>query len=75
PETEWPQRNRNARFRPTSDQEQRFEQLRSKRDQIAAALALDASVLASRSALEKIVREPQAVETVLMRWQRELLEV
>jgi ribonuclease D len=75
PETEWPQRNRNARLRPTSDQERRFEQLRSKRDQIATALALDASVLASRSALEKIVREPEAAETVLMGWQRELLEV
>jgi ribonuclease D len=75
PEMEWPQRNRNARLRPTSDQERRFEQLRSKRDQIATALALDASVLASRSALETIVREPGAAGTVLMRWQRELLEV
>ena len=35
--------------------------------------ALDASVLASRSALEIVVREPGTVETVLMPWQRDLL--
>jgi ribonuclease D len=75
PETEWPQRNRQVRPRPSGEQEKRFEQLRLKRDQLAADLALDASVLASRSALEKVVREPEAVETVLMRWQRDLLGV
>ncbi|HET9378147.1 MAG TPA: HRDC domain-containing protein [Chthoniobacterales bacterium] len=73
PEAEWPPRNRHTRVRPTSEQEKRFEQLRLKRDQLAAELALDASVLASRSALEKVVREPDTVETVLMRWQRDLL--
>jgi ribonuclease D len=75
PETEWPQRNRQIRLRPTGEQEKRFEQLRLKRDQLAADLALDSSVLASRSALEKVVREPETVETVLMRWQRDLLGV
>jgi ribonuclease D len=75
PETEWPQRNRHARLRPTSEQERRFERLRTKRDQLATALALDPSVVASRSALEKVVREPEAAESVLMRWQRELLGV
>jgi len=75
PEVEWPQRNRHIRLRPTSEQEKRFEQLRLKRDQLAGDLALDASVLASRNALERVVREPEAVETVLMRWQRDLLGV
>jgi len=75
PEADWPQRNRHTRLRSTGEQEKRFEQLRLKRDQLAAELALDPSVLASRSALEKVVREPEAVETVLMRWQRDLLGV
>jgi ribonuclease D len=75
PEAEWPQRNRHTRLRPTGEQEKRFEQLRLRRDQLAADLALDASVLASRSALEKVVREPETIETVLMRWQRDLLGV
>jgi hypothetical protein len=73
PEAEWPQRHRHTRVRPTNEQEKRFEHLRLKRDQLAADLALDASVLASRSALEKVVREPGTVETVLMPWQRDLL--
>jgi ribonuclease D len=75
PEAEWPQRNRHTRLRSTGDQEKRFEQLRLKRDQLAADLALDASVLASRSALEKVAREPETIETVLMSWQRDLLGV
>ncbi|HEX3444516.1 MAG TPA: hypothetical protein VHS80_07335, partial [Chthoniobacterales bacterium] len=75
PETEWPQRNHHTRLRPTGEQERRFEQLRLKRDQLTADLALDASVLASRSALEKVVRQPETIETVLMRWQRDLLGV
>jgi ribonuclease D len=75
PETEWPKRSRNVRMRPTSDQEKRFEQLRLKRDRLATDLSLEASVVASRSALEKVAREPEAVEAVLMRWQRELLEI
>jgi ribonuclease D len=75
PEKEWPQRNRPTRFRTTGEQERRFEQLRTKRDQIATALAIDASVLASRGALEKIVRDPEAAHTALMRWQRELLGI
>jgi ribonuclease D len=75
PEAEWPQRNRYARTRSTSEQERRFEQLRAKRDQLATALALDSSVVASRSALERVIREPESAETVLMRWQRELLGI
>jgi ribonuclease D len=75
PETEWPKRSRNVRTRPTSDQEKRFEQLRLRRDRLATDLALEASLLASRGALEKVAREPEAVETVLMRWQRDLLEI
>jgi ribonuclease D len=75
PETEWPQRNRPARMRSTSEQEKRFEQLRVKRDEVATALALEASVVASRSTLERVAREPEAAETVLMRWQRNLLGI
>jgi ribonuclease D len=75
PDAEWPQRSRHPRLRSTGEQERRFEQLRLKRDQLATTLALDPSVVASRSVLEKVAREPEAVETVLMRWQRELLGI
>jgi ribonuclease D len=75
PESEWPKRSRNVRMRPSGDEERRFEQLRLKRDQLATDLALEASVVASRNALEKVAREPEAVEAVLMRWQRDLLGI
>jgi ribonuclease D len=73
PESEWPQKDRSLRHRPTSQQEKRFEALKARRDALAEQLALDPGVLASRSVLEKVAREPEKAGTHLMRWQRELL--
>ncbi|MBV9642270.1 MAG: ribonuclease D [Verrucomicrobia bacterium] len=73
PEAEWPQRVRLVRDRPTSEEEQRMEQLKNRRDRVAEGLELDPGVIAPRQALERISREPETVSSVLMRWQQRLL--
>ena len=61
PESEWPQRVRLVRDRPTAEQEQRMEQLKNRRDRVAESLQLDPGVVAPRQALERISREPETV--------------
>jgi ribonuclease D len=73
PEAEWPQRVRSPRNRPTTEQEQRMEQLKNRRDRVAEGLQLDPGVVAPRQALERISREPDTVSSILMRWQQQLL--
>jgi ribonuclease D len=73
PEAEWPQRVRVVRDRPTSEQEQRMEQLKTRRDRVAEDLQLDPGVVAPRQALERISREPEMAASILMRWQQQLL--
>jgi ribonuclease D len=73
PEAEWPQRVRVVRDRPTSEQEQRMEQLKTRRDRVAEGLQLDPGVVAPRQALERISREPEMADSILMRWQQQLL--
>jgi ribonuclease D len=73
PESEWPSRIKLPRSRPTSEQEERFEHLKNRRDRVAEGLNLDPGVVAPRQALERISREPEAVGSALMRWQRQLL--
>jgi ribonuclease D len=73
PESEWPQRVRTVRDRPTLEQEQRMDQLKNRRDRVAEGLQLDPGVIAPRLALERISREPEAVDSILMRWQQQLL--
>ena len=73
PKSEWPERIRPVRIRATAEQEQRLEQLKNRRDRVAEGLRLDPGVVAPRQALERISREPETAETVLMYWQRQLL--
>jgi ribonuclease D len=73
PEQEWPQRVRVVRDRPTSEQEHRMEQLKTRRDRVAEGLQLDPGVVAPRQALERISREPEMADSILMRWQQQLL--
>jgi ribonuclease D len=73
PEEEWPQRVRVVRDRPTSEQEHRMEQLKTRRDRVAEGLQLDPGVVAPRQALERISREPEMADSILMRWQQQLL--
>jgi ribonuclease D len=62
-------------MRATNEQEQRLEQLKNRRDRLAEGLQLDPGVVAPRQALERISREPEAVGSVLMQWQRQLLDL
>jgi ribonuclease D len=73
PEAEWPARIKTARERPTEEQERRLDQLKNRRDRVAQELGLDPGVLAPKQALEKISREPDSLESTLMRWQRQAL--
>ncbi|MBV8813962.1 MAG: HRDC domain-containing protein [Verrucomicrobia bacterium] len=73
PESEWPARPKSVRFRSTPEQEQRLEQLRTRRDNRAKDLGLDPAIIAPRSALEAISRQPHSAPEILMTWQRELL--
>jgi ribonuclease D len=73
PESEWPHRIKFPRKKPTTEQEQRFEHLKNRRDRVAEGLNLDPGVVAPRQALERISREPEEVGNALMRWQRQLL--
>ena len=73
PEGEWPQRVRLPRNRPNDEEERRMEELKSRRDRVAAGLQLDPGVVAPRQALERVAREPGSAASVLMRWQQQLL--
>ena len=71
PEREWPVTTKIRRHRATREQTERFDSLKKIRDQAAAELDLDPSILAPRNALEAASLDPAT--TVLMRWQRRLL--
>jgi ribonuclease D len=73
PESEWPARIKTIRDRPTDEQERRLDQLKNRRDRVAQELDLDPGVLAPKQALERISREPDSLDTTLMRWQRQAL--
>jgi len=71
PEAEWPILPKVRRSRPSKEQTDRFEDLKKTRDQVAAEINLDPSIIAPRSALEAAAVD---LETpALMRWQRKLL--
>jgi hypothetical protein len=53
----------------------RADQLRERRDRSAEQLGLEASFIASRSALEAIAADPTRAAALLVPWQRELLGI
>ncbi len=73
PEGEWPVQTRSTRRRPSREQTERFEYLRSTRDKVAAELGLDSSIVAPRGALEAAAVDPDT--PLLMRWQKKLLDL
>jgi ribonuclease D len=75
PESEWPQIIRKFRPRPTRDEEIRFRDLKKKRDDIAADLQLDPSLLAPKSLLESWAAQPAETAARMMPWQRAVLGV
>ncbi|MEO6567580.1 MAG: HRDC domain-containing protein [Opitutaceae bacterium] len=49
------------------------DRIKADRDQIAAKLGIEATLIANRSALAQIAREPNRLEEVLLPWQADLL--
>lgn len=75
PESEWPSRRRRIGVRPTQEMERAAESLRRKRDVVAEKLGLDPSFIAPKATVESIAADQTRSETLLVPWQRGLLEV
>jgi ribonuclease D len=69
PESEWPQIIRRPRARPTREEEIRFRELKKKRDETAAVLGLDPSLIAPKSLLENLAANSDEAVTRMMPWQ------
>jgi ribonuclease D len=73
PQSEWPVFVRNSRPRPSRADEDRMQEIKVKRDRIAAGLNLDPSLIAPKAAIEGMVLRPEEANEKLLPWQRELL--
>ena len=70
----WPERPpARTRTRLTRDQNRQVAALRQRRDRAAAELAIDADLIASRAALERIATEGDGGLDALLPWQQQLL--
>ncbi len=74
-EAEWPVVRRRAGSRPSAEVMRRSDQLKEQRDRITEKLGLEPAFLAPRSALEAIATDPVAATTLLVPWQRQLLDL
>jgi len=72
PEAEWPVFERVHQPRPTGAACRRFEELRGRRDRVAAELGLDPALIASRLGLMAVAQQNGAQ---LLPWQSKLLEL
>jgi ribonuclease D len=75
PESEWPVWRRRFGTRPTNDMLRRTDELRRRRDDAAHTLKMEPSFIAPRAALEAIATERACADTLLVPWQRQLLEL
>lgn len=73
PET-LPRRKRNRDHRPLTPKELAFQdRLKADRDVLAAKLELDATLIANRSQLAQIARNPEVIGELLLPWQSDLI--
>ncbi len=75
PESEWPTSRRRFGTRPTSEMVRLTDALRQRRDHAAHALKMEPAFIAPRATLEAIATQRADAETLLVPWQRELLDV
>lgn len=75
PESELPRRLRRNGTRPTQQMERAAEALRKRRDVAAEQLGLEPSFIAPRAAVDSIAADEAQVATLLLPWQRQLLEL
>ena len=75
PESEWPARPKRRGPRPTRQMERAAEELRKRRDAVATEHGLEPSLIAPRGALDAVAADESQTETLLVPWQRDLLEL
>ena len=75
PETDWPVRPRRSGMRATAEVVKQIEQLRGHRDHAAKELHIESSFIAPRATLEAIAADQSRANTLLVPWQRELLQI
>jgi ribonuclease D len=75
PESTWPRRPPRRRSERNTEAERRFDELKAKRDRLAAGLNIDPSLLGSRAVLERIAEDASRAPELLLNWQRQLLGV
>ena len=73
PEEEWPKVIPSVRIRATKQELDRFRKFKDVRDYKAREISLDASIIASKAALEAAARD--ITTPMLLPWQRELLGI
>ena len=74
-EDEWPVTRRRFGLRRSAEANQRAEELRRRRDRVAAELDLEPAFVAPRAALESIAVDEARAPSLLVPWQRELLGI
>jgi ribonuclease D len=75
PESEWPARPKPQRRKRDREFERQVECLLEVRDQAAAALDIESSLIASRAALETLAADEDEPTAVLLSWQLDLLRL
>jgi ribonuclease D len=75
PESEWPVRIRKKGARPTPAMERAAEELRRRRDAVADQHGLEPSFIAPRGALDAVAADESRSTSLLVPWQRSLLEL
>jgi ribonuclease D len=70
-----PRRERRRDFAPMRPEElARQDRIKADRDRLARDLNLDPTLIATRSQLVLIARDPAGIDTVLLPWQAQLLK-
>jgi len=70
-----PRRERRREFNPLSPEElARQDRLKAGRDKLAQVLNLDPTLIATRTQMVQIARDPASVDAVLLPWQAQLLK-
>jgi ribonuclease D len=75
PDAELPRRLRRVGTRPTQEMERMAEDLRKRRDVVAEKLGLDPSFIAPKATVESIAADGARSTTLLVPWQRDLLQL
>ncbi len=73
PASEWPERPQGKRRKRDRDFDRRLDQLLKVREQTAAKLDIESSLIAPRAVLEGLAANEVKAEDVLLKWQRECL--